>query len=216
MNEAPKKIIIADDHAVVRTGLQFILDETHDLRIVDEAGNGDELIEKLHKKYYDLVILDINMPGKDASDVLAEIKKEFSELPVVIFSMNSNEAFALRMISNGASAFINKETSAQNLIEILRKVVSGQKYINPKQSSLLLDQLSKKKNYQKLPHEELTDREFQIFCLLALGLRSSEIAQKLEISKNTVSNHRDNILKKMGFNGNSELTRYALQNGFIQ
>jgi DNA-binding NarL/FixJ family response regulator len=215
MNETVKKIIIADDHAVVRTGLQLILEETSDLRIVDEADNGDELIEKLHHQQFDIVILDINMPGKDATDVLLEIRNKYGELPVVVFSMNNDEAFALRMISNGASAYINKESSAKNIVEVLRKVATGQKYITPTQSTLMLDKLMNKKNINKLPHEELTDREFQVFCLLALGLRSSEIAQKLEISKNTVSNHRDNILKKMGFAGNSELTRYALQNGFI-
>jgi len=211
-----KKIIIADDHAVVRTGLQLILDETHDLRIVDEASNGVELLAKLRVENFDMVILDIGMPGKDTTDVLKEIIECFPELPVVIFSMNADEAFALRMISNGASAYLNKETPSDELIIALRTVSKGNKYISPRQSTLLINNLTKKENLHKLPHEELTDREFQIFCLIALGLRSSEIAQKLDISKNTVSNHRNNILRKMGFSVNSELTRYALQYGFIQ
>jgi DNA-binding NarL/FixJ family response regulator len=211
-----KQIIVADDHAVVRTGLQLILDETHDMRIVDEARNGDELLEKLHKSVYDLVVLDIAMPGKDTTDVLKEITMNWPQLPVVIFSMNADDAFALRMIANGASAYINKESQPNELIKALRTVFKGQRYLNPRQAELMLNHFTKPSKTNKPPHEELSDREFQVFCLLAMGLPKNEIALKLNISKNTISNHRNNILKKMGFNGNSELTRYALQHGFIQ
>jgi len=117
------RIIIADDHAVVRTGMQLILDETPDLSIEDEAKNGQELLDKLHANVYDLVILDISMPGKDAMDVLIEIKSQWEGLPVVIFSMNPDEAYAIRMIKNGASAYINKETKPKQIIEILRTVL---------------------------------------------------------------------------------------------
>jgi two-component system invasion response regulator UvrY len=216
MNNFENRIIIADDHAVVRTGLQLMLDETPDLRIVDEARNGNELLDKLQSNKYNMVILDITMPGKDTTDVLKEIRLRWPELPVVIFSMNADEAFALRMIANGASAYVNKEASAEELLKALYTVANGKKYLNPRQSELLLENITKKENHQKLPHEELTDREFQVFCFIAMGMRKTEIAQKLNVSKNTISNHRTNILKKMGFNVNSELTRYALQYGFIQ
>jgi two-component system, NarL family, invasion response regulator UvrY len=211
-----KHIIIADDHAVVRTGLQLILDETHDMRVVDEAGNGDELLEKLGKSSYDIVVLDMTMPGKDTTDVLKEINLKWPQVPVVIFSMNADDAFALRMLANGASAYINKESQPNELIRALRTVAKGQRYLNARQSELMLNSFASREEIGKLPHEELSDREFQVFCLLAMGLRNSEMAQKLDISKNTVSNHRNNILKKMGFAGNSDLTRYALQHGFIQ
>lgn len=216
MSVAEKRIIIADDHAVVRTGLQLILDETADLRIVDEASTGDELLDRLKKATFDMVILDITMPGKDTTDVLKEINETWPDLPVVIFSMNADEAFSMRMMANGASAYLNKETPAEEVIAALRTIANGHKYINPKQSAFLLENLTKKEDLRKLPHEELTDREFQIFCLLALGLRSAEIGPKLNISKNTVSNHRNAILKKMGFSVTTDLTRYALQHGFIQ
>jgi DNA-binding NarL/FixJ family response regulator len=216
--DQPYRIIIADDHAVVRTGLQLILDETDDLSIVDEARNGQELLEKLEDHSYDLVILDIAMPGKDALDVLKEINLRLSSLPVVIFSMNSNEAYALRMLSNGASAFINKETKPAQIIEILRIVLSGKKYISPQQAQVLAEYVSNphQKDLSSAIHETLTDREFQIFCMLANGIRKAEIASKLEISINTLSNHRNNILKKMKISSNSEITRYAIQIGIIQ
>lgn len=211
-----KQVIIADDHAVVRTGLQMILDETLNLSIVAEASNGQELLDKLEQQPFDLVILDISMPGKDSLDILKEIKSKWETLPVVIFSMNPDDIFALRMIENGASAYIRKETSPKQIIEILQFVLTGKKYFTQNQSEMLHDMVSRSEKRVPRTHEILTDREFQIFCLLAGGIRKTEIAKKLEISKNTLSNHRNNILKKMNLNMNSELTRYAIQHGIIQ
>jgi two-component system, NarL family, invasion response regulator UvrY len=210
------RIIIADDHAVVRTGLQMILDETPDLSIEDEARNGQELLDKLQSNEYHLVILDISMPGKDALDVLIEIKARWSSLPVVIFSMNRDEVFAIRMIRNGASAYINKETKPKQIIEILRTVLGGRKYFSPFHAEMMAEMVSDPGKSTVLPHRTLTDREFQVFSLLASGIRKSEIAEKLVISKNTLSNHRNNIMKKMNISSNSDLTRYAIQNGIIQ
>jgi len=215
METKSKRIIIADDHAVVRTGLQLILDETDDLAITDEARNGEELLDKLRLNGYDLVILDISMPGKDGLDVLKEIKDTWPLLPVVIFSMNPDEIFAVRMISNGASAYVNKETKPRQIIEVLRTVANGHKYIFPRQAEILADRVFETDKKGSLIHDLLTDREFQVFCMLASGLRKSEIALKLSISKNTISNHRNNILKKMNMSVNSELTRYAMQTGII-
>ena len=216
MEKQLRRIIIADDHAVVRTGLQLILDETNDLSIVDEARNGQELLDKLQKNTYDLVILDITMPGKDALDVLKEIKTTWLTLPVAIFSMNSDDVYAVRMLSNGASAFINKETKPTQIIEILRVVLSGKKYISPQQAEILAEYVSSPVKSVEATHKLLTDREFQIFCLLASGVSKSEIVAKLEISINTLSNHRNNIMKKMKLSANSDLTRYAIQTGIIQ
>ena len=211
-----KKIIIADDHAVVRTGLQLILDETHDLSILTEARDGEELLNLLKAESYDLVILDINMPGRDALDVLIAIKTEWPVLPVVIFSMNPDEVYAIRMLTNGASAYINKETKPKQLIEILRTVLRGRKYYSPLHAEIMAGMVTDGPEKHALPHTILTDREFQVFSLLAMGVRKSQIAEKLCISKNTLSNHRNNIMKKMSITSNSELTRYAIQHGIIQ
>jgi len=216
MEKQPNKIIIADDHAVVRTGLQLILDETTDLSIVDEARNGQELLDKLNINTYDMVILDIAMPGKDALDVLKEIKTTWPQLPVAIFSMNSDHVYAVRMLSNGASAFINKETKPAQIIEILRVVLKGKKYISPQQAEIMAENVSSPIKPIDATHKLLTDREFQIFCLLSSGVSKAEIAEKLEISINTLSNHRNSILKKMKLSANSDLTRYAIQTGIIQ
>lgn len=210
------RIIIADDHAVVRTGLQMILDETADLSIEDEAKNGQELLDKLAGSDYNLVILDISMPGRDALDVLIEIKSRWADLPVVIFSMNPDEVYAIRMIKNGASAYINKETKPKQIIEILRTVLGGRKYFTDLHSEMMAEIVSDPDKSKALPHHALTDREFQVYSMLASGIRKSEIAEKLLISKNTLSNHRNNIMKKMNISSNSELIRYAVQNGIIQ
>lgn len=212
-----KRIIIADDHAVVRTGLQMILDETKDLSICGEASNGYELIEKLKNDNYDLVILDISMPGKDTIDLMKEILSTWVRLPIVIFSMNPDEVYAVRMIRNGASAYINKETNPEQIIDILRIVLSGKKYFTQQQSAMLAELvIEPEKNTNLLLHETLSDREFQIFTMLASGMKKTEIAEKLSISKHTIGNHRSNIMHKMNLLSNSELTRYAIQNGFIK
>lgn len=217
MDKSLKRIIIADDHAVVRTGLQLILDETTDMSICDEAANGDELIEKLRRNRYDLVLLDISMPGKDAMDVLKEIKTTWERTPVVIFSMNPDEIYAVRMIRNGASAYINKETDPKRIIEILRIVLSGKKYFTQQQSAMLAELvIEPEKNTGSLLHETLSDREFQIFFMMASGMKKSEIAEKLAISKHTIGNHRSNIMHKMNLTTNSDLTRYAIRNGIIK
>lgn len=216
MQVKPVQIIIADDHAVVRTGLQLILEETPDLEIAGEATDGDELISKLQAVTYDLIILDMSMPGKDALDVLKEIKQRWSSIPVIIFTMNADETHAVRMFQNGASAYVNKQTNSEQLSHILRLVASGKKFFFPHQIELVAKRLGMAESSTELPHIQLTDRESQIFIMLASGIRKSEIAEKLDISKSTISNHRNNIMKKMNMSLNSELTRYAIQHKIIQ
>ncbi len=211
---AQKKIIIADDHAVVRTGLQLILEETLDLVIAGEARNGNELLEKLKEGSYDLVLLDISMPGRDALDVLKDIKTIWPQLPVVIFTMNPDEIYSMRMIKAGASAYVNKETKPDRIIEILRMVSRGKKYFTALQSELLADAVTQPLTGPA--HKNLTDREFQIMFMIASGIKKSEIAEKLQLSKNTIGNHRNNILKKLNISSNTEITRYAIQHGIIQ
>lgn len=216
MVQSACRIIIADDHAVVRTGLQLILDETGDMEIVDEARDGQELLSKLETNIYDLVILDVSMPGRDAMEILREIKIRRNDLPVVVFSMNPDEIYAVRMMRGGAWAYINKETKPWRIIEVLRTVSQGKKYYFPHQSEMLAELALNPGKANALPHQALTDRETQIFSMLALGVRKSEIAEKMGISIHTLSNHRNNIMKKMNLSTNSELTRYAIQHGIIQ
>ncbi len=209
------RIIMADDHAVVSTGLQLILSQTTDMRLVEHVKNGTDLLDKLKIDSYDLVILDISMPGKDALDVLKEIKSTWPDLQVVIFTMNPDESFSSRMLLNGASAYINKETMPDQIIKILRLAAQGNVYKSEKQEELLYEFTVNQKGVQDGNHELLTDREYQVLHLLAQGVRKDDIANSLNVSKNTVSNHRNNILKKLGLSGNSELTRYAIQHGII-
>ncbi len=211
-----KRIIIADDHAVVRIGLQLILDETGDLSIVDEANDGQELLSKLEKQEFDIVILDISMPGRDAMDILKDIKSRRENLPVVIFTMNPDEGYAVRMLRNGASAYINKETHPDQIINILRTVAGGRKFISPEQMEMMVEMYSTIEKKSDRMHEILTDREFQIMLMLAYGIKKSEIAEKLMLSKHTIGNHRNNILKKLNLTSTVELTRFAIHQGIIQ
>ena len=208
-----KRVIIADDHAVVATGLGLILENTPDIRIVAETRNGNELLQKIRKEDFDLVILDISMPGMDAFDVLKELKAIKPYLPVIIFTMNPEETYALRMFQLGAAAYIKKETPPDEIIGIIDIVFKKKKYLTPEQAYLLTQNLN---NESQILHELLTDREFQVLALLASGVKKDEIAGKLNISKNTLSNHRNNLLKKLQLSNNAELTRYAIQHGFIQ
>lgn len=210
------KIIIADDHAVVRTGLQKLLEETPDLTIVDEARDGPELLKKVNSSAFDMVILDISMPGCDTFDVIKKIKHKWPQTSIVVFTDEAEELYMLRLIRAGVSAYITKETEVVVLIEILRKVANGKKHITARQSELLAEAFMKPDRTDSLLHELLTDREFQILFMLASGLRKAVIAGKLQLSKNTVGNHRNNILKKMNFSTNVELTRYAIKFGIIK
>lgn len=211
-----KKAIIADDHAIVRSGLKLIFEERSKIEIVDECQNGNELLIKIREKEYDVVILDVMMPGKEALDVLKDIKLIKPSLPVVIFSMNPEKNLQLRMFRNGASAFINKEEDPAILIEAIRSVLSERKtYFTREQIQFFSTTLHEKEN-KETDHENLSDREFQVMCLLANGIKKTDIASKLNVSKNTINNHRQNILRKMKINNNAELTRYAIENNLIR
>jgi two-component system, NarL family, invasion response regulator UvrY len=211
-----KRIIIADDHAVVRMGMQLILDETNDLGICDEACNGQELMHKLANNHFDLLIMDASMPGRDGLDLLREIKGAFPKLPVMVFTMNNDDNYAIRMIKAGAAAYVLKETQSAEIIQIIRIVITGKRYFSPLQLDLLANLVNEPAKYVKMPHEELTDREFQILLLLASGQKTHDIANKLMVSKHTVANHRSTLLRKMGMRGNAELARYAVMQGIIK
>jgi DNA-binding NarL/FixJ family response regulator len=209
------QIIIADDHAVVRTGLQFIFDTTSDMVLAAECRNGAELLEQLKNQSYDVVILDITMPETDAFEVLEQIKSLYPKLPVIVFTMNSDRSFALRMFKKGADAFINKESAPDLLLQAIRSVAQGKKFHTREQIELVMNHISDPKSTQNARHDSLSDREFQILCMLASGMKKLEIASNLSISKNTVNNHRNNIMKKMEFETTADLARYAVTNRLI-
>ncbi|MDA3843351.1 MAG: response regulator transcription factor [Candidatus Kapabacteria bacterium] len=207
------KIIIADDHAVVRKGLKQIFDETLDLVVTGEASNGFELIDQIKVKKYDVVILDISMPGKDGLDTLKEIKTICPDLPVLIFTIYPEEQYALRVLKAGAAGYVNKETEADVLIEAIRKVSQGRKYISAFLAELLASNLEA--GGDKALHDTLSDREFQVMCLIASGKTATDIANELSLSINTISTYRIRILEKMSMKNNSEITHYALKNRLV-
>ncbi len=208
------KLIIVDDHEVVRTGLRQIFDDTSDITVAGEAGSGTELIEKTKHNDYDIVLLDISMPGKDGIDTLKELKQINPKIQVLVFTMFPEEQYAVRVIKAGASGYLNKECRPGELIEAIRKVASGRKYISPETAELLASTLEMGDGTPV--HETLSDREFQVMYLIATGKTISEIADELYLSINTISTYRNRILEKMNMKNNVELTRYAIKNRLIE
>ena len=207
------RIIIADDHAVVRKGLKQIFEETLDLVVTDEANSGNELLEKIESNVYDVVILDISMPGKDGLDTLKELKQIKPDLPVLIFTIYPEEQYAVRVLKAGASGYINKEGEPEVLIEAIRKVSQGRKYISP----YLAEMLAANLEVGEQPiHEQLSDREYQVMCMIASGKTATDIAKELNLSINTISTYRTRILEKMSMKNNAEITHYALKNRLVE
>ncbi len=207
-------LIIVDDHEVVRKGLKQIFDDTTDIRAIDEAENGNELLEKIQKNKYDVVLLDISMPGKDGLDTLKELKQISPKTAVLVFTMFPEEQYAVRVIKAGASGYINKECKPKVLIDAIRKVSTGRKYISPELAEILASTIEMGDGTPL--HESLSDREFQVMYMLSSGKTISEIAEELFLSINTISTYRNRILEKMGMKNNVELTRYAIKNRLIE
>jgi len=209
-----KRIIIADDHAVVRYGLKRVCLDLSKDNIISEVENGNELLRKLHLNEYDLVLLDMNMPGRDGLEILKEVKHNYSNLPVLIFSMNPEKHFAIRSIRAGASGYLNKENNDAEIRKAIELVLSGEKYLSPRTTELLLSNFD---DDPKRPlYDKLKDREFHILRLIASGHTTAQIAQELYISPNTVTSYRRNILDKLGKKNNAELTMYAIENDLIE
>ena len=207
------KIIIADDHAIVRKGLKQILEETPDMVVTDEASNGIELLDKIRKGDFDVVILDLTMPGRGGIDSLKEIKTEKSELPVLVLSVHPEEQYAMRVLKAGAAGYINKESAPVELLEAIRKVASGRKYV----SAFLAEKLAfnLESDFEKPVHESLSDREFQVLCKIAMGKTVTDIANELNLSIKTISTYRTRILDKLNLKSTAEITRYAIKNGLV-
>jgi len=207
------KILIADDHAIVRQGLKQIVTETPDMIVAGEASNGQELLNKIQESDYDVVVLDITMPGRDGIDVLKQLRSERPELPILMLSIHPEEQYALRALKAGASGYLTKESAPDELVVAIRKVSRGGKYISSSLAEKLAFELEVGR--EQAPHETLSDREYHVMCLIASGKTVMEIAQELSLSEKTISTYRSRILEKMKMKNNAELTYYAIKNQLV-
>jgi DNA-binding NarL/FixJ family response regulator len=208
-----KRILIADDHAIFREGLKQVIASTADMIVADEAATGQEALAKVRNGDFDAVVLDISMPGRDGLDVLMEVKRLKPSLPVLIMSSYPEEQYALRAYRSGAAGYLSKMGPKNEIIDALQKVLLGKKYVTPDFAECLISAVSKG-NHEK-PHNDLSNREYQVLCLLASGKPVGKIALELLLSVKTVSTYRTSILRKMHMNNNAELTRYAIENHLL-
>jgi DNA-binding NarL/FixJ family response regulator len=207
------KILIADDHPIVRKGLKQILAETPNIVVAGEANNGAEVLKKVLKNEYDMVLLDISMPGRDGIDTLKELKDLKPNLPVLILSIHPEDQYAVRVLRAGAYGYLTKESAPEELIAAIRTVSLGRKYISPSVAENLVFNLEN--NAKKQPHEKLSDREYQVMHLIASGKTVKQISEDLSLSVKTISTYRARILEKMKMKNTAELIRYAIKNGLV-
>jgi two-component system, NarL family, invasion response regulator UvrY len=207
------RILIADDHAIVRRGLSEILLEEYPSALVEEVGDADTLLNRALAGHLDIVISDLMMPGRSVLEVLQQIKQHAPQLPVLILSIFPEEQYATRVLKAGASGYINKDAAPTELVKAVQRILQGRKYITPNIAELLASDLTL--TTDKAPHELLSDREFHVMKLLAEGKTISDIAEMLSLSPTTISTYRARIMEKMKMKANAELARYALENRLI-
>ncbi len=208
------KILIADDHPVVRKGLKEIIEDIPDLAVRGEASTGHEALEKVRKGDFDLVVLDISMPGINGLDILKQLKDEKPKLPVLVLSMYPEEQYAVRVLRAGASGYLTKESAPEELITAIRKASKGRKYISSSLAEKLAFDLET--GAGRPLHETLSDREYQVMRMIASGKTGKVIGEELFLSVKTISTYRARILEKMEMKSNAELTHYALKHGLVE
>jgi len=208
------KVLIADDHAIVRRGLIEIL--LHELKdpICGEAENAQQVLAQVRSQTWDLVILDVSMPGRSGIDVLSDVKREQPKLPVLVLSMHPEDQYGKRVLKAGASGYMNKNSAPEELIKAIRKALAGGRYVSPALAEKLALDLSE--DLSHLPHEALSDREFEVLCMIGSGKTISLIAEELHLSVATISTYRARILEKMNMTTTAELMRYAFQNHLVE
>ncbi len=206
------KVIVVDDHPVVRRGLKQIIEDEPDMQVAGEATNAGECFSLVRKMECSLVLLDISLPDKSGFDVLKQLRYEHPKLPVLILSIHPEDQYAVRFIKAGASGYLMKEGAPEELVKAIRKVHAGGKYVSASLAEKLASHLD---TSDKSPHENLSDREFQILCMIAKGESLKGIADELCISEKTVSTYRSRIMEKMKMSTNSDLTRYAIDHHLV-
>ncbi len=208
------RLLIVDDHEIVRRGLRQIVSETSDIEVAAEAGSSAEAMRLLRENTYDLVLLDISLPDKNGVETLKQIKRCKPGLPVIMLSMHAEDEFGVRALKAKASGYVNKKSAHEQLVAAIRQVVAGRRYISPDLAEELARSLGE--SSEKRPHELLSDREFDTLRMLAGGKSLTEIAESLSISPKTVSVYRTRLLLKMKLKNNAEIALYALKNGLIE
>lgn len=208
------KVEIVDDHSIVRAGLKKILKEESDIEVVGEADGHIKLFEFLKKQEPDIVLLDISMPGKSGLEIVKELKHLYPRVKILMLSMHPEDRFSVRAIKAGASGYVTKEAAADELVKAIRQIYSGRKFITMTLAEKLVD--SFEADDDKLPHERLSDREFQILCLIASGKKAKEIAAELFLSPATIATYRARILEKMQMRSNVELSNYVFRHNLIE
>jgi len=208
------RILIADDHAVIRRGLKQILLDEYPAADIDEAGDAEAAIKKSITGNWDVIISDLSMPGRSGLDLVQHIKQNFPKLPVLILSIHPEEQYAIRALKAGAAGYLNKEAAPEELVLAVQRVLQGRKYISASIAEKMADELDREKT-NKASHELLSDRELDVFKLIAGGTSVTDISEKLSLSITTVSTYRARIMNKMNMKSNADLTRYALENNLI-
>jgi len=207
------RILIADDHAVVRRGLRQILTEEFLAAHIVEVADADELFKYILKGEWDVVITDISMPGRSGLEVLQQIRQNYPKLPVLVLSVHPEDQYAIRVMRAGASGYLNKDSASDELVKAVHRLLLGKKYITPSLAEKLADSLDQ--DTDRLPHELLSDREFEVMKLIATGIPVADIAIKLGLSPTTVSTYRARVLEKMNAKSNADLTRYAMEHKLL-
>jgi two-component system, NarL family, invasion response regulator UvrY len=207
------KILIADDHRMFREGLKHILAEYPDLVVADEANNGQEVLDKIWKNNYDMVLLDITMPGMTGLEALKQLKNDKPKLPVLILSMHPEEQYAVRVLRAGASGYLTKESAPDELITAIRKISQGRKYITPSLAERLASEFEA--DSEKPLHDILSDREYQVLRMIAAGKTVKHIAKELSLSIKTVSTYRTRIMEKMKMKTNAEVMHYVIKHQLL-
>ncbi len=209
----PSRVFVADDHALFREGVKSLLAEESDLVVAGESGSAKETLERIRTDSFDILLLDISLPDGSGIDLLRQIRPHKPELPILILSMHPEEQYAVSMLRAGASGYITKEAVPQQVVQAIRTLLQGRKYISPAVAHILAEDVG---GDRRPPHEQLSEREFQVFCKLAAGHSVGSIADQLFLSNKTVSTYRARILEKMNAKSNADLTYYAIKNGLIE
>jgi two-component system invasion response regulator UvrY len=207
------KVCVVDDHTVVREGLKRIISENSGMAVTAEAGNGLEALKIIKNEPCDVVILDITLPEKSGLDVLKELHAESPSLPILVLTMHAEDHYAVRVLRAGAAGYMTKDTAPSQLVQAIRKVIRGGKYVSSTLAEKMAFDLDG--DSSKHAHEILSDREYQVLCMIASGQSVTEIADKLTLSEKTISTYRVRILEKLNMKGNAELTRYAIKEGLV-